>query len=75
MSPLRIGFVSTRFHGTDGVSLEVRKWVAVLREMGHECFFFAGQSEWPEDVSFVVPEEARRASQRGVVHLHRTIWR
>lgn len=56
MSPLRIGFVSTRFHGTDGVSLEVRKWVAVLREMGHECFFFAGQSEWPEDVSFVVPE-------------------
>ena len=24
--PLRIGFVSTRFHGTDGVSLEAAKW-------------------------------------------------
>nr|WP_290670073.1 glycosyltransferase family 4 protein [Ardenticatena sp.] len=56
MTTSRIGFVSTRLHGTDGVSLEVRKWVAVLREMGHDCFFFAGQSEWPDEVSFIVPE-------------------
>lgn len=52
----RIGFVSTRLSGTDGVSLEVRKWVQVLEEMGHACFFFAGESEWPEDRSYVVEE-------------------
>jgi len=52
----RIGFVSTRFAGTDGVSLEVRKWVHVLEELGHECFFFAGESEWEEERSIVVPE-------------------
>jgi hypothetical protein len=25
-APKRIGFISTRFHGTDGVTLEARKW-------------------------------------------------
>jgi glycosyltransferase involved in cell wall biosynthesis len=52
----RIGFISTRLSGTDGVSLEVRKWVKVLNRLGHECFYFAGESEWPEDRSYVVPE-------------------
>jgi len=52
----RIGFISTRFAGTDGVSLETKKWVAVLKDMGHECFFFAGESDWPEERSFVVAE-------------------
>ncbi len=40
---MRIGFISTRLNGTDGVSLEVEKWVAVLRRMGHECYFCAGE--------------------------------
>lgn len=52
----RIGFVSTRLAGTDGVSLEVAKWVAVLRKLGHQCFFFAGELDWPSDVSMLVPE-------------------
>ena len=52
----RIGFISTRLSGTDGVSLETAKWVKVLKTMGHECFFFAGESEWPEENSLVVPE-------------------
>ncbi len=52
----RIGFISTRLAGTDGVSLETKKWVAVLKDMGHECFFFAGESDWPEERSFVVAE-------------------
>jgi glycosyltransferase involved in cell wall biosynthesis len=53
----RIGFVSTRLAGTDGVSLEVGKWVKVLTDaLGHECFYFAGESEWPEERSYVVPE-------------------
>jgi glycosyltransferase involved in cell wall biosynthesis len=37
----RIGFVSTRLAGTDGVSLEARKWAQVLDTLGHECFYFA----------------------------------
>ncbi len=52
----RIGFVSTRLAGTDGVSLEVAKWVQVLNGLGHECFFFAGELEWPEERSYLAPE-------------------
>lgn len=52
----RIGIVSTRLSGTDGVSLEVRKWVEVLNRIGQECFYFAGESEWPQDRSYVIPE-------------------
>ncbi len=40
---MRIGFISTRLNGTDGVSLEVEKWAAVLRRMGHELFYCAGE--------------------------------
>ncbi|MCK6625236.1 MAG: glycosyltransferase family 4 protein [Anaerolineae bacterium] len=40
---MRIGFISTRLKGTDGVSLEVEKWARVLRRMGHELFYCAGE--------------------------------
>ncbi|MGW8250395.1 MAG: glycosyltransferase [Anaerolineales bacterium] len=40
---MRIGFISTRLKGTDGVSLEVEKWSQVLRRMGHEVFYCAGE--------------------------------
>jgi hypothetical protein len=52
----RIGFISTRFAGTDGVSLETSKWATVLERMGHECFYFAGVCDRPEEISYVVPE-------------------
>lgn len=52
----RIGFVSTRLAGTDGVSLEAAKWVKILTELGHECYFFAGECDWPEDHIYCVPE-------------------
>ncbi len=52
----RIGFVSTRFSGTDGVSLESAKWSDVLTEHGHTCFYFAGESDRPARRSRVVPE-------------------
>jgi glycosyltransferase involved in cell wall biosynthesis len=55
-SPRRIGFVSTRFAGTDGVSLETAKWAAVLERLGHTCFYFAGQSDRPAERSRIVPE-------------------
>jgi mannosylglucosylglycerate synthase len=53
---MRIGFVSTRFSGTDGVSLEATKWVETLEQLGHDCFFFAGESDRPAERSYVVPE-------------------
>ena len=52
----RIGFVATRFIGTDGVSLETAKWVTVLERMGHTCFFFAGASDYPPARSRVTAE-------------------
>ena len=53
---LNIGFVSTRFADTDGVSLETAKWAEVLEGMGHTCFYFSGFSDRPEERSMVVPE-------------------
>jgi len=52
----RLGFVSTRFNGTDGVSLETRKWAHVLQRLGHSVYYFAGQSDQPKEISFVLPE-------------------
>jgi mannosylglucosylglycerate synthase len=53
---MKIGFISFRFAGTDGVSLEVAKWAAVLEEMGHSCYYFAGVCDRPEERSLVVPD-------------------
>ena len=53
---MRLGFVSTRFAGTDGVSLEALKWASVLEEMGHEVFWFSGLSDRDPEVSMCVPE-------------------
>lgn len=54
--PKRIGFVSTRIAGSDGVSLEVGKWADVLERMGHQCFYVAGLCDRPEDRSYIIPE-------------------
>jgi glycosyltransferase involved in cell wall biosynthesis len=53
---MHIGFVSTRLAGTDGVSLEARKWADMLSSLGHRCFCFAGEVDWPPERSHVVPE-------------------
>lgn len=52
----RIGFVSTHLAGTDGVSLETIKWSNILTSLGHECFYFVGESDWPEEHTHLVPE-------------------
>jgi glycosyltransferase involved in cell wall biosynthesis len=54
--PLRIGFVATRFAGTDGVSLEAEKWAVELRAMGHDTAYFGGLVDRPPDKSREVPE-------------------
>ena len=51
-----VGFISTRIAGTDGVSLEIRKWADVLERNRYNCFYFAGSSDRPQDKSFLVEE-------------------
>jgi glycosyltransferase involved in cell wall biosynthesis len=53
---LRVGFISFRFAGTDGVSLEAAKWAAVLERLGHTNFYFAGELDTPPERSHLVPE-------------------
>ncbi|MDF1825271.1 MAG: glycosyltransferase family 4 protein [Verrucomicrobiales bacterium] len=66
------GFVSTRFAGTDGVSLESSKWADVLLEMGHECRWFSGMSDRPTPVSYVVPEA--HFEHPSIIESHRSLW-
>ncbi len=54
-APKRIGFVSTRFAGTDGVTLEARKWGRLLSELGHSCYWMAGSIEPADAHCLVVP--------------------
>jgi glycosyltransferase involved in cell wall biosynthesis len=52
----KIGFISTRFAGLDGVSLETKKWAKILEEEGFECYYFAGELDLPEEKSFLAEE-------------------
>jgi len=52
----RIGFISTRLAGTDGVSLETAKWAEVLEELEYPCYYFAGELDRPPEVSMLVKE-------------------
>lgn len=56
MRPQKIGFVSTRFAGTDGVSLESAKWAKVLWERGHISYWYAGKLDRDPGVSLRVDE-------------------
>jgi len=51
-----IGFISTRFAGTDGVSLETEKWARVFEKERYHCFYFAGELDRPAAQSYLVPE-------------------
>ena len=51
-----IGFISTRFSGQDGVSLESAKWAEVLWEDRHVSYWYSGQSDRAPEISHVVPE-------------------
>ncbi len=52
----RIGIISTRLAGTDGVSLETAKWESVLGRLGATCYYFAGQLDRPPERSRLVSE-------------------
>ncbi|MGD1969879.1 MAG: glycosyltransferase family 4 protein [Desulfobacterales bacterium] len=53
---LSFGFVSTRFAGTDGVSLETEKWVDVLKSKGCRVYFMAGELDTDPAISHLVPK-------------------
>ena len=51
-----VGFISVRFAGTDGVSLETGKWAEVFESEGVKTFYFAGELDRPPERSYLVPE-------------------
>ena len=50
-----IGFVSTRFAGTDGVSLEASKWARLLWDYRHVSYWYGGKLDTNPDISMLVP--------------------
>lgn len=56
MTAQRIGFISTRFAGTDGVSLESAKWARVLWDHQHISYWYAGRLDRAANISYCVPE-------------------
>lgn len=51
-----VGFISTRFAGTDGVSLESAKWAEVLWRHEHVSYWYAGRLDRAPEISMCVPE-------------------
>lgn len=51
-----IGFVGTRFAGSDGVSLETAKWAQLLWDYQHVSYWFAGKLDRDPEISMEVPE-------------------
>jgi len=54
--PEKIGFISTRFAGTDGVSLEAAKWAEVLWQDQHVSYWYGGMLDRDPEMSLCVPE-------------------
>ena len=51
-----VGFISTRFAGTDGVSLETEKWARIFKKEGLTCYYFAGELDRDPERSHCVEE-------------------
>lgn len=70
--PKHIGFVGTRFAGTDGVSLEAKKWAEILERNGHELFWYAGRLDHPPERSYCIPEAHFHHTE--VQWINKRIW-
>jgi len=53
---MKIGFISTRLAGTDGVSLETSKWAEAARRLGHQVSYCAGQLQADAPEPALIPE-------------------
>lgn len=51
-----VGFISTRFAGTDGVTLETNKWAEVFADEGFKAYYLAGELEHRKEISYLVEE-------------------
>ena len=51
----RIGFVSFRIAGTDGVSLETKKWADIFERNDCTCYYLGGELDTPEENSMLAP--------------------
>ncbi|MCK4515908.1 MAG: glycosyltransferase family 1 protein, partial [Spirochaetaceae bacterium] len=51
-----VGFISFRLSGTDGVSLETKKWTDIFTRNGFNCYYYGGELDASPEVSFEVPE-------------------
>ncbi|MFW5690154.1 MAG: glycosyltransferase [Spirochaetota bacterium] len=51
-----VGFISFRLSGTDGVSLETKKWADIFERNDCTCYYLGGELDAPHEVSHVVPE-------------------
>jgi len=69
---MNFGFVSTRFAGTDGVSLEAAKWAEVLWRDGHVSHWYSGQSDRQSEISHCVPEA--HFGHPEIEWINRRIW-
>ncbi len=56
MKKRNVGFISFRISGTDGVSLETKKWADIFEKWGYRNYYMAGELDTPEENSFIVPE-------------------
>lgn len=70
--PKNIGFISTRFAGTDGVSLESAKWAEVLWDDRHVSYWYSGQGDRDPSISHCVPEAFFGHSEN--VWINERIW-
>ena len=87
----KVGFISTRIAGTDGVSLEIAKWADVFERMGYSCCYIAGDIDRPSEKSFVIEEASfTHPTIREITHrvfgrddrllettqlIHESVWR
>ncbi len=56
MAAHNIGFVGTRFSGTDGVSLESAKWAQILWDHKNVSYWYGGKLDTDPTISMEVPE-------------------
>jgi glycosyltransferase involved in cell wall biosynthesis len=64
---MKIGFVSTRLAGIDGVTLETHKWAEVARRFGHEVYYCAGGLEEDAPNPTLIPQLHFRDSRARAV--------
>ena len=69
---MNFGFVSTRFAGTDGVSLESAKWAQVLWRDDHISHWYSGLSDRQPEISRCIPEA--HFAHPEIEWINRRIW-